>query len=229
MYSFKVRIRTDDITVTEQRVDLSTLIEWRDRGIVSSEDEVWSEWFTGGQWKKLRDVDFGRSSTERGLKNDGTPAVRTEPAASAKFCSNCGVSIQTGVKFCSNCGASVTLPSPSRSARDPRFSYAEPVWQPKCHYCQSEMDAEAIKCPRCGKYLREIEKDKGIYRVFGYSAVALSVLWLWVLLDNKYAFQTNSDYRTRMWLFGIGCMVIGCFSIPAWIRVGKRTGEWFWF
>jgi DNA-directed RNA polymerase subunit RPC12/RpoP len=138
------------------------------------------------------------------------------------FCPDCGAKLESGNRFCGHCGAGIEHQGSMADAEGSQRGV-------RCHYCQSEMDAEAIKCPRCGKYLREIEKDKGIYRVFGYSAVALGVLWLWVLLDNKYAFQTNSDFRTRMWILGIGCMVISCFSIPAWIRVGKRTGEWFWF
>lgn len=51
----KVKIETEE-GIVEQPIDFATLKKWIEDGILTAEDEIWSDILTGNEWKKLGEL-----------------------------------------------------------------------------------------------------------------------------------------------------------------------------
>ncbi|MEO0114143.1 MAG: zinc ribbon domain-containing protein [candidate division WOR-3 bacterium] len=140
-----------------------------------------------------------------------------------KYCTNCGSQIEVGIRFCGNCGSRVSLTESSEISSSGN----------RCYYCQSEMALDAIRCPKCSKYLQEIEKDKNTFRTFNTLAIMMcgGVFFLMIALGREffYNLKYNSGFRTFIIIFWVIGLIFGLLAVPAWNRFRKRTGEWLYF
>ncbi|MEO0114145.1 MAG: zinc-ribbon domain-containing protein [candidate division WOR-3 bacterium] len=113
----KVRIETEESKIVEHPIDLPTLEKWIEDGILTADDEIWSDTLTGSTWKKIGDLTLFKRTT---LEKQGAGSLAMEDLISRKeivamsteqvkvrFCGNCGRKLLPEYKFCPKCGRSL--------------------------------------------------------------------------------------------------------------------------
>jgi hypothetical protein len=211
---------------------LSELITGIRDGSIPPSTEAFSdeiESLRGLGWVKLGLTDyygFLRSSAGEvsPLRNEGSQSGALSSQCTAevqKFCTACGARIQCSARFCASCGTQLsTVVAPRPHAEDrPSASIAGGA---KCYYCQGDMAATATRCPRCNKYLKELEEDRNKARAFFGSSMIMTFMLF--LMRNE--FVNHKGVLLLLMLTGFG---LGLFGIPPALRFSKRSGERFWF
>lgn len=117
-------------------------------------------------------------SCGRALSDPAASTAQAGATTPPRFCSRCGSRLGAGAAFCGSCGEPATS-APSgegRAAAVQTTPSAHPRGHGRCQYCQHEMASDAIKCPRCGMWIPEINKTQTQYVTWIMLAVALCLM-----------------------------------------------------
>ena len=132
------------------------------------------------------------------------------------FCSKCGTALEIDAGFCSSCGA----PARSSSSSAPTLSRAQanPERPPTaCSWCSKEMTSEALKCPGCGKWRKDISTERVIY----YSLLGVSLFFLWIQERSG-----SSSFFASPWVWLFALTLVPCYYYYA--RLSKKMKTWWW-
>lgn len=128
-----------------------------------------------------------------------------------QFCNSCGAKLKPDSQFCSHCGAKVATSKPESGATK------------KCSHCQTDMPANAVKCPHCGSWLKEISEWMNIARWSYILGLVVFAIWLnWVCLHRR--LPPFVGPTLLLWVIIIICLII--YFVYGY-KVYKRPGMWF--
>lgn len=98
----------------------------------------------------------------------------------------------------------------------------------KCEWCGDSIPVEALKCPSCNMWRKDIHNDRVLCWTWSLLAIVpmfacLFLAWLSVSTrENCFTGPVLAAIISAFALTGILCTVY-------WVRVSKKIGTWFWF
>lgn len=97
----------------------------------------------------------------------------------------------------------------------------------KCEWCATPISIEAVKCPNCNEWRKDIRNDK--YICYTFSIIGGLILgWstgtsAWSSLFKSFSLNEFISSTTG-WVVVISAVV----SIYYYIKVSKKIGTWWW-
>lgn len=107
-----------------------------------------------------------------------------------------------------------------------------------CEWCSESIPQQALRCPRCQKWRKDIDKE----RVQSYTwagAAFLPALVFIVGMRNEWWHQTKGfllyEFSIETFLTSFsglavlaGFIVTGCLCLYYYAKVSKKIGSWWW-
>jgi hypothetical protein len=118
-----------------------------------------------------------------------------------------------------------------------------PSVERKCEWCAETMTAQALRCPHCQKWRKDIEGDR--VKCWGWSLLGiLPCIFLGVGLANNWwapppppgMFWLTTKFSFPAFLTSwSGLLILGGLALTEglclkyYIRVSRKIGSWWWF
>jgi hypothetical protein len=85
-----------------------------------------------------------------------------------------------------------------------------------CEWCAEAIPAKALKCPKCAKWRKDIDKERVLCWSFSFLAILGFVV---------FKFGGSDGFRT----VGIVlCVISVLLCVAFYAKVSKKIGSWFW-
>lgn len=146
------------------------------------------------------------------------------------FCTNCGAGNEAANNFCQSCGAALNITT-AISDIEARVASATRT----CGYCDEIVSANALKCPKCTKWRKDIEEDRIKSYVWGAAAPAFPFIFFLVGIREGWwedygRFSLSIFMASQSGLAILAAeIVVGFFSFYYYARVSRKIGSWVWF
>jgi len=151
------------------------------------------------------------------------------------FCSKCGAETLDESSFCSRCGA------PLRAASSPGIRDAEAQAATRtCEWCAESIPREALRCPRCHKWRKDIDRERVLMYVWAFALfiplffflIGLSRGW-WVTRTGPFGMAEEFSFSAFV---GSGsglailasAIIISGISFYYYAKVSVKIGSWWW-
>ena len=96
-----------------------------------------------------------------------------------------------------------------------------------CEWCASEIPDEALKCPECNEWRKDIKNDKII--CYSFSGLTGAVIgWNYYSGNWSTLFDSFSMHSFMSTTSGLVTITSFLLSLVYYIKVSKKIGTWFW-
>ena len=98
----------------------------------------------------------------------------------------------------------------------------------KCDWCKKDIPQDAIICPNCQAWRKDISNEK----IISYTLSGLSVILFFLGVINTWWGNFFDAFRIAEFISTFsGWVVMGLFvaSIVYYARVSKKIGTWWWY
>ena len=109
-----------------------------------------------------------------------------------------------------------------------------------CEWCADPISVGAFKCPRCGKWRKDIDKDRILCYIWS-SVTGFPILLFFIGLRSGWwtkgrDYFGHGTFSLGSFIFSFsGLLILGAFgvmmyySFQAYARVSKKIGTWVWY
>ena len=98
-----------------------------------------------------------------------------------------------------------------------------------CGWCKEKMNPEAVKCPKCQKWRKDIYSE----RIKCYTLFTFSAIFLTIAVINGFESQLFSEptFSFGKFFSSIFFWISIMLDIPAFVyysKISKKIGTWWW-
>jgi hypothetical protein len=93
-----------------------------------------------------------------------------------------------------------------------------------CAWCSKSIPADAVKCPYCQKWRKDIDRDRTIAYVWGFIGAIPGAIIGVALVNNKSFMGTG-----RGTLAILSFIISFAITLYYTARVSRKIGTWWWF
>lgn len=107
-----------------------------------------------------------------------------------------------------------------------------------CEWCAETIAQQALKCPKCSKWRKDIDQDRIKCYMWSCAGPALPVALFFIGLNEGWWTRGgffNSSFSLGAFLSSAsGLLVVAGFALSGWFsyvyyaRVSKKIGSWTW-
>ena len=98
----------------------------------------------------------------------------------------------------------------------------------KCDWCKKDIPLDAVVCPNCQSWRKDINNEK----IISYTLFGLSVVLLFLGIINTWWGNFLDTFRIGEFITSLsGWIVLGLFiaGMVYYVRVSKKIGTWWWY
>lgn len=98
-----------------------------------------------------------------------------------------------------------------------------------CGWCGVKMNPEAVKCPKCQKWRKDIYKE----RIICYTFLAFSSIFVFIAVMNSFVYNlfSGATFSFKVFFSSIYFWISIILDIPTLVyysKISKKIGTWWW-
>ena len=101
-----------------------------------------------------------------------------------------------------------------------------------CEWCAETISADALKCPHCTKWRKDIDQDRIKCYSWSFGSILPATLSFVGARQGWWEYGESSFGNFLTSLSGLlviaGFLVTGFFAVFYWVRVSRKIGSWVW-